>query len=69
MKKLLSVVLLATLSMGAFAQVRLPEVPNRAKYVDYSVRDAGFWCAAPYSRWRVQKRWSAATSWACWVPR
>ncbi len=46
MKKLLFVVLLATLSMGAFAQIRLPEVPNRAKYVDYSVRDAGFWCAA-----------------------
>lgn len=26
-------------------QIKLPEKPNRSKYVDYSIKDDGFWCA------------------------
>lgn len=38
--------------MISFAQQReitLPEVPNRGKYVDYSVKQKGWWCAAQLS--------------------
>lgn len=34
---------------GAFAQnqgITLPEKPKRAKYVDYSTKQTGWWCAA-----------------------
>ena len=31
--------------IAAQEDVKLPEKPNRAKYVDYSTKDKGFWCA------------------------
>ena len=36
-------------TLGAFAQnqgITLPEKPKRAKYVDYSVKQTGWWCTA-----------------------
>ena len=41
--------LLLGVEVGAFAQnqnVKLPEKPKRAKYVDYSIKETGWWCAA-----------------------
>lgn len=50
MKKLM---IIATLLLGlvgvSFAQsssITLPEKPKRAKYVDYSVKQTGWWCSA-----------------------
>lgn len=47
------VMIIAALMMGfaagAFAQnqgITLPEKPKRAKYVDYSTKQTGWWCAA-----------------------
>ena len=50
MKKLMIIVTLLLCFAGmSFAQntnITLPEKPKRAKYVDYSIKQTGWWCAA-----------------------
>ena len=45
MRQLILALLLAALCLPAFGQNRLPDVPERHVYTDYSFQDRGFWCA------------------------
>ena len=44
MKRLLIALLLVLTTGQMMAQIRLPERPNRPKYVDHSEKTSGFWC-------------------------
>lgn len=49
MRKIMIAMLLLGFAVSGFAQnqnVKLPEKPKRAKYVDYSVKQTGYWLAA-----------------------
>lgn len=47
MNRILMFIMAMCVSYSAFGQndIRLPERPNRSKYVDYSEQEHGFWCA------------------------
>ena len=46
MKRVLIALLLVLTTGQMMAQIRLPERPNRPRYVDHSETTSGFWCAA-----------------------
>ena len=49
MRKYIVTAVLLGFSLCSYGQnnnVTLPEKPNRNKYVDYSTKESGFWCAA-----------------------
>lgn len=48
MRKYIFIVILLGFSVCSYGQnnnVTLPEKPNRSKFVDYSTKENGFWCA------------------------
>ena len=45
MKRVLIALLLVLTTGQMMAQIRLPERPNRPRYVDHSETTSGFWCA------------------------
>ena len=45
-KKVIFIIALVLTAGEMYAQIRLPERPNRPKYVDHSETTSGFWCAA-----------------------
>lgn len=53
MRRLVCIVILClgveVLSLAQQKDIILPEVPDRAHYVDYSVKRSGWWCAAQLS--------------------
>lgn len=53
MKKIVSaIIILFSVAAFTYAQERvitMPEKPNRGKYVDFSVKQTGWWCAAQLS--------------------
>ncbi len=48
-KQILIIAALLSVAVTTFAQITLPEQPKRAKHIDYSLRESGYWIAVQLS--------------------